>query len=237
MFLATRIIMIHPIYLLLSFVAAAALIMRLLKRPLREAPPGHLMILLYFILSTANLVALGKSGAGSNYLVPWVSSWVLLIGLSVVYVCQKAEQQRRPLPLLALFAVLILQVLATPKFGDRRVVDPQFRREYTELLDMTKHATKPVLSDDMVLLMQTGKEVPWEPSIISELSAKGLFDERKVVSMIETHALAFAAVTGSKGDYWFDARYSPAVAAALAKAYPVERQLAGMRVLTPAQGD
>jgi hypothetical protein len=117
------------------------------------------------------------------------------------------------------------------------VVDPEFRREYTELMAMTKRATKPVLSEDMVLLMQAGKEVPWEPAIISELSSKGLFDERKVVGMIETHALAFAVATGKPGDALFDKRYSPAVSAALAKAYPKERQLAGMRVLAPAERD
>jgi hypothetical protein len=127
---------------------------------------------------------------------------------------------------------LILQTFATPKFGNWRVVDPEYRRQYTELIAQTRRATKPVYSEDMVLLMLAGKEVPWEPATITDLSRTGVFDERKVISMIEAHAFAFAIVTTGESD-----RYSPAVIAAFTRAYPVELRLAGMRVLSPKEGN
>jgi hypothetical protein len=117
------------------------------------------------------------------------------------------------------------------------VVDPEYRRQYAALIEQTRQANKPVLSDDMVLLMQAGKEIPWEPGSITELSAQGLFDEKKLVTYIERHGLAFAVVTGSPGHGSFDEWYSPAVASALSKNYPIQRNVAGMRVLEPISGD
>ena len=85
-------------------------------RPLRTVPAGYTIALVYFILSAASLVSLGKSGAGSNYLVPWVSSWALLIGLAVVEIAGRARQRQQPFILALLFGALIAQALATPKF-------------------------------------------------------------------------------------------------------------------------
>jgi hypothetical protein len=74
---------IYPIYILVAAVTAALVFARAAsgRSSLRSVPPGALMIALYTGLATVNLVSLGKSGAWSNYLIPWVSSWALLIGL------------------------------------------------------------------------------------------------------------------------------------------------------------
>ena len=222
----------YPLYLSIATAMAATLIVRHWGR-LREMQPGHAIILLYFLLSTVSLLSLGKSGAANNYMIPWVCSWAVLIGLALVDLGQKAEQEARALPLLALLALLIVQASVTPAYDTRRLVDPQVRREYAELVAMTRRATKPVFSEDMVVVMQAGKEVPWEPAIITELTTMGMFDERKIISMIEAHDLAFAVVTGNMGV----GRYTPTMRTALMKAFPVERSLAGERVLLPVESN
>lgn len=230
----------YPVYLLTAAAVAGLLLARLARawRPPGALSPGPVVFALYFLLATANLVSLGKSGAWSNYLISWVSSWALLIGVAAAQACAAlAERPARPLPALLLLALLVPQVLASPTLsGERRLVDPAFRREHDELLGMIEHADKPVFSDDMTLLMEAGREVPWEPSIISELAANGLFDERKVVALIDARAFAFMVVWGEPGEAWFDARHSPAVTAAIERNYPVDRPLAEHHVRLPAPG-
>ena len=94
---------------------------------------------------------------------------------------------------------------------------------------MVAHANKPVFSEDMVVLMQAGKEVPWEPAIITELSGKHLFKQRKIIDRIHAHQFAYMIL---KQNY-YAGRYSPAVEDAIEKDYPDEQLLAGMRVLSP----
>jgi hypothetical protein len=191
------------------------------------------MVLFYFLLSTVSLVSLGKSGAANNYMIPWVCSWSLLISLTLVDFTRMAELKDRPLPLLALLALLIIQAAAAPRFDNRRLLDPELRREYDELIALTRRATKPVFSEDFVVLLQAGKEPPWEPAIITELTTMGLFDEHKIIDMLEARDIAFAIVTGNMGL----GRYTPGIRAALIKAFPVERQLAGERLLMPADSN
>lgn len=228
----------YPAYILTATAVAALVLAQLWqkRRDLGAVSPGPVVFTLYFLLATANLVALGKSGAWSNYLIPWVSSWALLIGLAAAEACKAlAGRTARPAPAFLLLALLIPQALASPPAsGERRLVDLGYRREHDDLLSMIERAGKPVFSDDMTLLMEAGREVPWEPAIISELTGKGLFDERKIVALIDAHAFAFMVVGGQPGNRWYDARYSPAVSAAIERNYPVDRELAELHVRSPA---
>jgi len=230
----------YPAYALAAAVIAALVLVRLAqgRHHLGAVSSGPVAFALYFLLSTANLVALGKSGAWSNYLIPWVSSWALLIGLGAAEACKAlAERPTQPLPAFLLLALLLPQAIAAPvTSGERRLVDPVFRRQHDELVGMIEHASKPVFSDDMTLLMEAGREVPWEPAIVSELSAKGLFDERKIVELIDAHAFAFMVVWSEPGNPWYDARHSPSVAAAIERNYPAERDLAELNVRLPTTG-
>lgn len=223
----------YPAYILAATAIAAVVLGRLARRA--PVAPGPVMFALYFLVASADLVALGKSGAWSNYLIPWVSSWALLIGWAATEAGKAlVERPVRPVLAAALLALLVPQVIAAPSpSGERRLVDPEFRRQYAELLGMVERAAKPVFSDDMVLLIEAGREVPWEPAIITELTSKGLFDERKVVALIDAHAFAFMVVGGRPGERWYDARYSPAVSAAIERNYPEVRSLAETTVRLP----
>jgi hypothetical protein len=75
----------------------------------------------------------------------------------------------------------------------------------------------------MNLLYKTGKDIPAEPAMIQYLAKAGLWDERPFVRMIQERQ--FALVTTVSGEIALSReRYSPAVAAAIEKAYePVSR--------------
>ena len=230
----------YPAYILTATAIATLILVQLGRswRRLGEVSPGPVLFALYFLVATANLAALGKSGAWSNYLLPWVSSWALLIGVAAAEACKSLlARPARPLPALLLLAILVLQVLVSPVASDEhQLIDPKFRREHDALVSMIEHAGKPVFSDDMTLLMEAGREVPWEPAIITELSAKGLFDERKIVALIDSRAFAFMVVWGKPGEPWYDTRYSPAVSAAIQRNYPIAQTLAEEHLYLPALG-
>jgi hypothetical protein len=228
MFTAT--VLTYPVDLLIALITATTLFYVYRTRLLRTAPVGYCIVLVYFFLSMGSLVTLGKIGSDANYLVPWLCSCVLLIGFALAEAGSVAEKNARSVPLLVLLSLLILQGVATPVFGDRRVIDPEVRRQYDELIALTRRASKPVFSEELTVLMQAGKEVPWEPSIISELTATGVFDEQKVIGMIQGEAFAFAIVTTSLDNR---ERYSPAIGDAFKKAYPVERHVGTMLMRMP----
>ena len=54
-------------------------------------------------------------------------------------------------------------------------------RELAQLSAEIASADKPVISDDMVLLIRSGREVLWEPAIFAELASTGDWDERPFV--------------------------------------------------------
>jgi hypothetical protein len=102
---------------------------------------------------------------------------------------------------------------------------------------LVRAADRPVLSEDMVLLLRAGKEVPWEPAIFAELASLGRWDERLIVEAIEGGRFAFAVTLADRGDPIFDSRYNPAVAAALEAAFPRRVQLGWLLIRLPAGSD
>ena len=222
----------YQIYMFLALGAAGVLGLRFLSKNPRVAPVGHVVIFLYFLLTTASLVSLGKSGAASNYLIPWVGSWALLIGLIVAEALEWADRGGRPLILIVLLSALVVQAIRSPKLDQvGHLADPAYRRDYMQAISLVSKTAKPVFSEDMVLLMQAGKNIPWEPAIITELTRTGVFDEHKVIGMIDEHDFAYIVLDQNSVEY----RFSPAVKAAILKEYRLERVLARMSVLVPAR--
>jgi hypothetical protein len=228
---ATRVLEANIVYLSIAVFTAASLVAAYRTR-LREMPAGYAVIVLYFLLGISTLAALGKSGSNLNYLIPFSCSWALLAGIALAHSWHLMESHRRSLPLAALLAALIVQGLAIPGYGRARVVDPVIRRQYEEIVALIRSTPLPVLSENMVALMQAGKDVPWEPAMITELTVGGVFDESKLIDMIQGVKFAFVVVTTSLDD---SSRYTPAVSAALMAAYPNQRRLGNALILTPVE--
>ncbi len=220
----------HLAYVAIPLIALLILASRALMGGLKALPMGGLIILIVALVNIASLIGLGKSGAAANYIIPLVCASAILSGLLIAETARQVGRPNgQPIWFLAITAALIAQTAVLPASGENRLVSPAFRRDTMTLIGMIRDAPKPVLSDDMVLLMQAGKPIPWEPLIITELAATGVFDERKVIDMIAAHAFSFVVINDTLENGFF----SRDVNAALAAAYPRETMIGKKHLLLP----
>ena len=203
-----------------------------------------LMALAYLATAQAMVLLAGKSGSNFNYMIEWLLVVSLFAGVSVQKAASAAFPPRDAAPparpnWLAIGVVPLAiawqaNIMKLPEL-DIRVKTPQQRAEYVQLSAMVRTARQPIIADDMVLLVQNGKEVVWEPAIFAELATLGRYDERRIVRMIRNGAFAFLVTDHDRGYYLYDLRYNPAVADAIDAAYPRKITLAGHVVHLPAE--
>ncbi|NUR11045.1 MAG: hypothetical protein HOQ20_04245 [Bradyrhizobium sp.] len=187
-----------------------------------------LAVLLYLTIKTLMSVLIAKSGANANYLIEWMLACAIFIAPAI----RKAMGDRPSLASLVVPGALAIPALGTAfapigKPPERQVV------ELNSLSAMVRASTKPVISDDMVVLLRNGKEVVWEPAIFAELASTGHWDERPFVARIRKDAFGFFITEGDRGGAEYDSRYTPAVADAMDAAYPTRCRLAGYVIHLP----
>jgi hypothetical protein len=192
------------------------------------------VLTLYLGLSTCALIELGKSGGGLNYFVEWMGILSVLIGTLVTavvrwqFVNADGGARRSATAAGLLLPILILaQMRPLPASWDFGFNDVAQQRDLDGLVARIRDASRPVLSDDMVLLMRAGKFVPWEPAIFTELASTGRWDERQIIDLIEAHYFAFVITRAD------DDRYTPGVAHAIETAYPRTEPHGGLTVRLP----
>lgn len=216
-----------------------------LRSRLGGDPPSiqRLVVIAYLVVTTLMLAMIAKVGASVNYLIEWMLVVSILVGLSLEEVFGAAFPPRGSLeshrPNLALIAILPLAfaVQAVMTSGVRGDGPPKTAQRATELAELSRRihaADRPVISDNMVLVIRSGKEVVWEPAIFAELAHTGFYDERPFVQKVRRGDFAFFLTDGDRGSNLFDARYTPAVADAMAAAYPKKQKLAGLVAHLPA---
>lgn len=202
------------------------------------------LLMAFFVLSAAMQVTMGKEGAGFNYLMEWFAAAAMGMAvlfansIAVLHHAWRTGHLRSWAGLAAgLVPVLLsvqLVVAAAPPAGVAAAWDAQ-ARELDELVEMVRAADKPVLSDDMVVLMRAGKEVPLESAIFHSLSAVGVWDQRPFVAMLAAGAFAFIVTDGDDGSNLYDGRYTREMRDAIRTQYPTKRIIGGHIVHLPRQ--
>ena len=114
----------------------------------------------YIAVTSATLVTAGKSGASYNYFVEWLCAWGIMIGIAVAFAASMLVRSTpiRAAPAVAVGLMIVLQVLMLQRTSTRLFDDEQRIAEFASLEQSVREATKPVMSDDMVLLMRAGKQ-------------------------------------------------------------------------------
>ena len=79
----------------------------------------------------------------------------------------------------------------------------------------------------MVLIIRAGRSVLWEPAIAAELAHGGRYDEAAFVRLVQRQTFGFFFTDGDRGSSSFDERYNPAVAEAIARYYPIKKEVGG----------
>ncbi|WP_270939404.1 hypothetical protein, partial [Falsiroseomonas oryzae] len=139
----------------------------------------------------------------------------------------------------ALLAAVLAAHAATVRTPAHGVLThPDFSPAFMQdLVELARRADRTIISDDMVLTLRAGKEVPWEPSIFAELGGMGRWDERLIVDMIRDGRFAFAVTVGDRGSPIFESRYNPAVLEAMEAAFPRRIQRDWLLIRLPAGSD
>jgi hypothetical protein len=186
-----------------------------------EAPWLSALLCLYLLFSTVTLAFAGKSGASINYFIEWLCLWCVLIGwLAAAFLAGRARSG--PLSV-CLPLALVLQMLPVPgslAFLHAAQISPARTRAAQALLDRVRAIPGPLLSDDMVLVRQAGREVGLEPAILAELSANGQWPEQALVGLLQRRFFGAVITAYGPGDPTFEARYLPRTREALLAAYP-----------------
>lgn len=146
---------------------------------------------LYFFFAMILAAAtVSKVGAYDNYYLEMDVVMCLLSGLFLGWLLRRDSYQTGPRHLV-LEAIVILLFLSQT-FGNwgmvRGMVNAYAHPPFDpspQVVEFLKTLPEPVYSEDMVVLMQAGKEVPAEPAIISALAMDGKWDEHGFVERIE----------------------------------------------------
>jgi hypothetical protein len=204
------------------------------------AAAGAMLLLGYLAASTLMLPLMAKSGSNWNYLIEFICVASLFVAFALkdaVSLALGGKPGAAAKPALAIFLAAGVaaqaSMLPTNRFDELSPRAPE--SELAELSRLIRSADKPVISDDMVLLIRSGREVLWEAAIFAELASIGKYDERPFLRMIDRGEFAFFATFRQRGEPTFDSRYNPAVADAIDRAYPVKRTLAGLTLHLPAR--
>jgi hypothetical protein len=218
----------QPQYWVLTLLSAIFLVWALWRSRRESTIPsvGALagkVCLSYLAFSLISLVLVAKLGSNVNYFVDLCAAAAILSGMAAARV---SRQLLSGSVFGQYFGVgLIIAVMWSAVSIPAAYVDQARKRPAISALDQQvreiRVASKPVLSDDMVVIRKAGKQVVWEPAIFSELAHAGMWDEKLIVQMIDDREFAFIRTIGTKGMPLFDARYRPAVIEAIDRAYPV----------------
>lgn len=198
------------------------------------------ILLLYLVIKTAMLLMIVKKGASSNYLVEWFSVISIFAGIGLFNLfavfCRSADANRvksSPLLLCMVAGGIPAQLLlGMPDYPTGAQLMAQAHR-LDAVVARIAASPKPVISDDMTLIIRAGRKVEWEPAIVAELIRTGQYDERPFLRMVEGGRFGFFITRGTAGRELFDERYTPATAAAMSAAFPRLERVSGLTLHLP----
>jgi hypothetical protein len=199
-----------------------------------RADVARLGMIFYLITTTLMLITVAKVGSYLNYFVEWLLV-VAVVAATALYPAARAlfpsgngaQNTAR-----AAFAAVIvpLAFAVQPLMIERPVFahywSPARAVAVEKLAALVRAADRPVISDEMVMVLRSGKTVVWEPMIFVELASTGLWDERPFVAQIRNGAFAMFITTN-------DHDWSPAVRQAIEDRYPVKRNFANYTAHLP----
>ncbi len=214
---------------MVMLVAAAVIARRLLValraaggiRALDPAMACRALMLLEFFLACLMLFTCLKSGGSYNYLLEFLCSGCVLIGVLMVDLWRAGGAGRWRLGLVVV--VLAYGMMLSPWRALPPDVAAQVMIAQAPLLARIAAADRPVASENMTLLKRAGKPVIFEPAIVTELAALGRWDEAPLLAMIRDGGFAFMVTTDPRQGG--TSRRSPAVDAAMREVFPRVEQV------------
>jgi hypothetical protein len=195
--------------------------------PERKSGVVWLCLLAYLATSSLMLLTVAKSGAYLNYFVEWLSVLSVLVGCALgdaARVTSDNSGREYKMSQFLFGAVVVPLTIAVhaaigPGPDVANYWAPKRKAEVEALAAIVQNARKPVVSDEMVMMIRVGKRVLWEPMIFTELASTGVWDEKSFVDRIRNRDFAmFITVTNHN--------LSRDVTTAIHASYPLTRNYA-----------
>lgn len=172
---------------------------------------------------------IGKDGANINYCLDWQLALCPLTGVFMVLFLRRGNQPDRGMAFLRPLLVLLLGATAV-QLGVQSALDTNravgftgsarekrlvVLREYAALVKLISTFPGPVVSDNMLALLQAGKSIPFEPAIIKQTTDTGVFDESALVKRA-SDGFFDAFILGTNT---YSLRFTPRMMAAIRRNY------------------
>jgi len=202
-----------------------------------------LIMLIFLALKLPMLAMMLKVGSNSNYLIELLSAVVVFFGLSLEPIVATAIGTR-PSALPLSRTLMVCFVIGTPMQAGA-MPSPEFhwRNQQARIAAMEtivnriRCSSKPVISDEMTLIIRAGRDVQWEPAIAAELAHSNVYDEPGFVKMINEKKFGFFAIEWGPKYFLFRERYNPPVADAIAANYPIKQKIGDLTLFLPNEHD
>jgi hypothetical protein len=216
-----------------------------IRQSISQSPPSvaALMLIIFVALKTVMLLGMMKSGSSYNYMIEWLSGVAIFAGLALMPVIGFAFGRHggpAHWPLASMCLVLVglpVQMLLLPlHFADQQLAE-RSAASRAPIVRRIVESERPVISDDMTLLIRAGKDVKWEAAITAELGQTGVYDQAAFARLVRAHCFGFFVTEGTIGTMPFIVRYNPPVAAAIAQAYPKEEMVSKFILHVPPIGE
>jgi hypothetical protein len=180
--------------------------------------------MIHWFLSFLLSFSYGKTGATINYFLESNAALCVVAGLAVGILLWEVKRMPRVTAMAALVLVIPLALAGQNLYvvvnsfvpGELvRMHQREQRESYRQFTPQVANVSKPVLSDDMVLLLGAGKQIVFEPATMCMMAEMGTWDLSGLARRMESGD--FGLIIVSRPDVW-DAR----LLAAMHKAYELD---------------
>ncbi|HEU4713397.1 MAG TPA: hypothetical protein VFS76_17635 [Pyrinomonadaceae bacterium] len=191
---------------------------------------------LYFVFATALAIAtISKVGAYDNYYLEMDVAMCLLAGLFLGWLIRREAHHRTRGQRILQIVVIVLFIIHTgnnwPQLNWTANAYRHPPVEYSpQVVEYIKRLPDPIYSEDMVVLMQAGKEVPAEPAIITALAMDGKWDETGFVDRIKRGEFSAIVIRNSLQN---DQRFSKGVVDAIHESYYLAEKIGQFQIYLP----
>ncbi len=172
----------------------------------------------WLVIALLMTLTAGKEGSNINYFMEVDVAVTLLAALFLGWTTERALRNAQEYPLILSVSMAAFFLQAAPAVGSavHAVSDLSAPERDSAVTAFVRHLPGRVYSENMTILMETGKEVAGEPAIVTCLSKASAWDESKLVGQITGGQFAGIVVNTSLDNR---ERFSLGVATAIRDTY------------------
>jgi hypothetical protein len=197
---------------------------------------------IYTLLALAVSVTCGKSGSAPYYFMEWNVACCVLAGCGFGLLADRCSVGSiKPATILASVMLAGFGAVAAAETANQalhltsgsRSLHAARLDETQRVLDLVRHTTGPVFSDDMTILVRAGREIPVEPFIMFELTRGGQWDPTPLIDQI-THSYYALLIIQDDSALASTAQAIPqAIQRAMNASYRLSMSIGNYRIYSP----